>query len=461
MKYSLLAVRPARRGLLIAALLAGLMLAAVLAGAWWIETRRLPAAAAPVPPQPSPSDPDVAVGFAAARQQVLQEPHSAAAWGAYGEVLLANDYHAEAAACLMQAEKLDPADPRWPYLRGWDAASTDRSAALAALRRAAELSDRAAAASPAPWLLLAELYVESDDREQVEACCRRVFEREPDNARAHFALGMIAFQHDDLDVCIPHLLLAAKSPAVHRRACTQLAAAYQRKKDETNAAQYAQLAQQAPPDEPWNDPYLAPLDALKMGAETRFRPVKELGSKGLLAKQAELLRHMAVDDHDERANLDLGIILTEMGEFDEAEGLLQKAAGSYSQSADPFYFLGVERYQKGEKTEARDRKQAADLFQASADATDQATQRKPDHAMAHYYHGLALEKLGRRSEAIAALRTAARCRPEVVDIQLDLGKALAEDGRHAEAEAHLRQACDLAPDDARPRDALAKLRTAP
>ena len=66
-------------------------------------------------------------------------------------------------------------------------------------------------------LLLAEIYMEQDDREQVEALCRRVLEREPDNGRADFDLGMIALTHNDVENCIPHLLRAADSPFARQR----------------------------------------------------------------------------------------------------------------------------------------------------------------------------------------------------------------------------------------------------
>jgi tetratricopeptide (TPR) repeat protein len=101
---------------------------------------------------------------------------------------------------------------------------------------------------------------------------------------------------------------------------------------------------------------------------------------------------------------------------------------------------------------------AAELFRTAADFARQAIARKPDHVLAHLSLGTALQYLGRREEAIAALRAAVECSPDSAEMYLHLGEALAEDGRRAEARVQLKRAAELArPDDPRPREALAKL----
>ena len=104
-----------RRGLWVA----GGVLAAALTGAAlaaWAWTRPGP----PRPPQPdlAGADPEVVEAVAEARDAVLRAPRSAAAWGRYGQVLRAHDFGAEANRCFAEAERLGPAEPRWPYLRG-------------------------------------------------------------------------------------------------------------------------------------------------------------------------------------------------------------------------------------------------------------------------------------------------------------------------------------------------------
>jgi cytochrome c-type biogenesis protein CcmH/NrfG len=71
---------------------------------------------------------------------------------------------------------------------------------------------------------------------------------------------------------------------------------------------------------------------------------------------------------------------------------------------------------------------------------------------------MAVKSLGERDEALASLRTAVRCDPELPEPHLYLGEMLLEDGHTGEAREHLEQAVQLAgPDDPRPRAALERL----
>ncbi len=126
-------VKTAGRGRRVAVLTASVTLAAVLtaAGAWWWLGR---GGGPPGPPTVTldGADPAVASAVTAARGRVLRDPTSAPAWGALGEVLLANQFPADADVCLARAETLDPAEPRWPYLRAWELLPSDRDAAVEA-----------------------------------------------------------------------------------------------------------------------------------------------------------------------------------------------------------------------------------------------------------------------------------------------------------------------------------------
>src|SRR5437762_728489 len=95
-----------------AVILVGALIAAL--GVWW--SRR---ANPPVPPMVDLTgvDPAVCRAVEAARTAVLQSPKSADAWGKLGMVLMCHGLPVEASkACLVQAERLDPRQPRWPYL---------------------------------------------------------------------------------------------------------------------------------------------------------------------------------------------------------------------------------------------------------------------------------------------------------------------------------------------------------
>ena len=59
---------------------------------------------------------EVADAVTEARDAVVKTPRSANAWGQLGRVLIANEIHQEIAlVCFLEAERLDPEEPRWPY----------------------------------------------------------------------------------------------------------------------------------------------------------------------------------------------------------------------------------------------------------------------------------------------------------------------------------------------------------
>jgi len=70
----------------------------------------------------------------------------------------------------------------------------------------------------------------------------------------------------------------------------------------------------------------------------------------------------------------------------------------------------------------------------------------PAQAPLLFVHGLALQGLGRRGEALARLREAAALAPADAAIRNALGSLLGEVGEHEAALATLRRACELAPE---------------
>ena len=185
-------------------------------------------------------------------------------------------------------------------------------------------------------------------------------------------------------------------------------------------------------------------------------------SQGRLPEAAALLRETADDYADERSYVRLGVVLTKLEDFAEAERALRSASAAAPHSIDAYYYLSVAQYKEGEHLQKSGDGKAADAkFREAVEAARKATEIKPDHALAYLYQGYALRRLGRRAEAIDSFRTALRCRPEVPDIELALGEALAEDGKRDEAVAHLQRAGQLADaGDPRPREALARVRGA-
>src|SRR5207244_11072668 len=127
----------------------------------------------------------------------------------------------------------------------------DRESAQAALRRALALWDQAGGAgNPAARIRLAEESLKDGDRKEAEANCRLVLQRDPESPRAHFLLGVLAFEDNDLKASLDHLSRAARSPTSRRRAYAQLAAVYRRLKDQASADQFSRRLRELPAAQP-------------------------------------------------------------------------------------------------------------------------------------------------------------------------------------------------------------------
>ncbi len=94
--------------------------------------------------------------------------------------------------------------------------------------------------------------------------------------------------------------------------------------------------------------------------------------------------------------------------------------------------------------------QAARLYQqgdwqSALEETERLLVKRPKLGDALHLRGLVLDRLGRRQEAIASLRRAARLLPDKADLHLHLGITLVENGTPLEALPHLERATRLNP----------------
>jgi tetratricopeptide (TPR) repeat protein len=376
--------------------------------------------------------------------------------------LLANGYGPQAYTCLVQAEKLDPREPKWPYLQALRKLVDDRASALAALRRAIALWDKAGGAgNPAARIHLAEESLKDGDRKEGEASCRLVLQRDPQNPWAHFLLGVLAFEDNDLQVSLDHLSRAARSPTTRRRAYSQLAAVYRRLQDQSSADLFSGRLRALPADAPLPDPIVEQLSRLERTRQSQFQPAEQLGREKRFGEQAVLMRELAAEFPDARSHEMLGIALAESGDLRTAEEVLRGAARQDPDKALTHYYLSLVLSQQGEnlRHESGQKDASAAKFRQAAASARQAIRLQENHGLAHLVLGLSLQRLGQRAEAIAALRRAVQCRPDRGDFHLYLGEVLAEDGQRDAAILELDQAAELLlPGDPRARQALERVR---
>jgi tetratricopeptide (TPR) repeat protein len=246
----------ARQGRTLVFVLAVLLLLAGAVGAylWWPS--------GPAAPPEIPLDgvePDVARAVRVARAAVVKEPRSAASWGLLGRTLLANEMNTDISlVCFLEAERLDPKDPRWPYFAAGDLLNLGKGAeALPKLRRAVELCAPNDKTQLTARLWLAETLRTLGQLDAAEDQFQKVLAAAPNEPRAHFGLGMLAYERGQWPACRTHLEKCVGSPHARKKACVQLATVCERLGDKQNADRYADLAAHLPNDPGWADPFVA------------------------------------------------------------------------------------------------------------------------------------------------------------------------------------------------------------
>jgi tetratricopeptide (TPR) repeat protein len=388
------------------------------------------------------ADPAVISAIDAARAAVRQSPRSAKAWGQLGMILGAHTFAAEANACFLQAERLDPHEPRWPYYQGTELCLNEPEVAIAKLQRAAELFD---SHFDGARLRLGELLLRQGRPNEAEDQFRRVLRQNPDHARAHLNLARLARERGDLQASLEHL----KQPMadVHTRKAAHLLAAevYQRLGNETAAGQERQGAAKLPKDADWPDSLVEEITRLRTGKQVRLAAAAQLISQSKVRQAAASLRQIVQDYPDsDWAWLLLGRALLGQKDLTAAESALRNAIKLVPASMEAHFYLGVVLLLQENP-------------QAAAASFRRAAAIKPDFAEAHHNLAHCLLRQGDRKGAIDAFRAALSCKPNYAEAHLDLAEALTKEGQDAEALVHLRYAAELNPADPRPKKLLEQM----
>jgi tetratricopeptide (TPR) repeat protein len=415
----------------------------------------------PVPPELPLEHMDRAVAevMQTALDGVHHNPRDGTAWGKLALATAANGYERESIACLVQAERFDPQDPRWPYLRGLTLLAGHPHEALPLLERALERAGSREQQAAIRFRLALAL-IEDSKLDAADEHLQALRAIEPSSARVNFALGLLAAERDQRPVAREYLQAAVNSPFASQQAHARLAALVLADGDTALARHYQQRAAEAPADMPWPDPFVDEQNAYAVGRQSRFLEAASLEARGKGNEAVALLRRIAQESPDARSYLELGRLLGNLGAHQEAESMLRAVVAMEPDNLQAHHFLGAVLFLEGEQQAATGGKERAQvLFRAAIAEQDRVLAIQPDHAMAHLMRGRALVPLGRTDEALKALRQAVHGRPEFSDMHLYLGEALAQAGHVREALLHLEDAARLArPGDARARQALEKWR---
>jgi tetratricopeptide (TPR) repeat protein len=382
-----------RRTLVLLSALALFLLFSVLSVTLWLASR------APQPPAADLAevDPDVAEAITAARNKVRQQPDNGAVWGRLGMVFFAHDFHDEAERSFAQAERLDPADGRWPYLRGLSLLSTNPDASIPCLQRAAQ---RFGDDPLMPRLRLAETLLNLGRLDEAEFHLEQARKVEPHHARVQLNLGRLALLRGQWRRGLEHLDPCTNDVHAQRLAHELRAEAWTRLGEPDKARAEQRQAAEAPKDQSWPDPFIEEVLRLQRGLSVRLQRAFDLFTQRHSQQALQLLEETIERyPHAASARLLLGEVWRRLGRNEQAEQAFAEAVRIDPDSPDAWFRLGCLQ-----AAQARMPKAAASFRRA--------IHLKPDYADAHVNLGHSLQELGDAAGAAEAFRAALRCRPD-------------------------------------------------
>ena len=344
-------------------------------------------------------------------------------------VLSIHDFGREADPCFAEAERLDPSEPRWPYLRGLARSGDNTAAAVPHLERAARLCGDMAA----PHLRFAELLIERGQLERAEGEIRRVLRLNPRDARALLGLGRIALAQGHFPESRDYLQQSIESASDVRASRALLATVQQRLGNSAAAEQSLAAASGLPEDHVWPDPFLVEINQMRVGLSAALDDADTWLKQGRCSESVALLQQ-TVRNYPEsmKAWLTLGRAWKQCTNTSSAEEALRRAVQVEPSSVEARVEYGIILYAQARYSE-------------SEASYREAIRINPNLAEAWFNLGLCLIGQQKIDAALDAFQTACRYKPDLVRAYTHLAESLARQGRTNEASFLLSQASRLNP----------------
>jgi tetratricopeptide (TPR) repeat protein len=335
-----------------------------------------------------------------ARQQVLSQPASSEAWGRLGMVLHAHGQTEQAIQSYERAIELDPEGFAWHHLIARALEVDEPERALEAAEKASEL-DPSFAASHLACARLLELGNRIEDaRERYETAARL----DSTSVEAVFGAGRLAVALGDLDGGIQELERAVQLAPNAGPIYAALSRAHLRSGNREAAAEIARRMPDASDEFPKSDPLMGSVHALAVstiGLHRRARAAMEAGNPVEAEKLYRRLVQLEPDDGEVHFNL--GLLLSLLGKFEEANASFTTALEVRPGYAEPHLHLGINRIRMGRA-------------ESAIDPLRTAVSLAPENGAAHHWLARALASTGNLEDARRHAATA-----------VELGETLSDD----------------------------------
>jgi tetratricopeptide (TPR) repeat protein len=365
----------------------------------------------------------------------------------------------QSTACFAEAARLDPTNPRWPYLIGTNGLRFAPDEAVPHLRTALSLSGTLEQKSAAR-LQLADALMDRNELEEAAKLFNEELAGDPNSPRAHYGLGVMAANGGDYEGAVRHLAFAKQHPFSRQKTGALLAVCYFQLRKTAEAEACESETRRLPEDPPWPDPFDPGVFSLQTGLPVLRNKALRLESQGRYPESLATLQEMAQQYPDEPVLVRMGCAQVNKRDYVGAEKTLREALAGDPDNVTARCYLGIVLYSQAEpKWHRNDREAARKLLEVALIELRKAVQLKPDLGLAYIHIAYALKYLGRLPEALEAARAAIAARPQASISHVSLAEVLVDMGKTEEAIPHLETALKLSqPGDNRARTVLEKAR---
>jgi tetratricopeptide (TPR) repeat protein len=372
------------------------------------------------------------------------------AYGEYGMLLHAAEYHEAARPAYLNAQALVPDDPRWPYyLAQLYRTEGNTPAAMAAFRRMLELRPD----DVASLVWLGRMYLDQGEPDQAEPLFTKAQTNNPRVVAAQVGLGQVALARKDYQRAVQLLEASLSVDPSAASIYSPLAQAYrglgQTEKAESLASRWKNTELAVP------DPLRQELDVvLQSGLSYELRGVRLLdagdytGAAGLFRQGLVLTKPGTLLHRSLRHKLGTALALS--GDVQGAIGQLEETVRDAPRdaldepAAKASYSLGVLLAGNGRYAEAAKNLTAALRY-------------NPNYLEARMALGDVLRDTGRPEAALEQYVEIVRLDPRAAEARVNYAMALASLRRYAEARAWLEEAVRAQPDRPELANALARI----
>jgi tetratricopeptide (TPR) repeat protein len=399
------------------------------------------------------------------RRGVLANPADGTAWGQLGMAFDAHYESTPAKDCYRRAMSLDPQDATWPYLL---AGKLDRGGggeteeAIGLYRRAMDSTPPSQTHRTVAILSLADLLTELGRGAEATPLYEQAYASDRANPWAAYRMGVALSNKGEFDRATGILLGLAPSPFARKKSAVAMAELSRRAGKVKDAEGFDYAAGLLPQDDPWVNPFTAPIYDLRRGRRALMdRYVNQEAAQSYPAA-VQTATAMADQYPSVETQMILLRALVNAGDYPAAvavaDDILRDEDGKRLVTAHSF--LGLARLGLADRAEAEGRKGEAErLLTQAAESLGESVRLKPDYAPGYMYRAKALLRLGKLPDAEAVARAGIEARPEEWEAYLILADVLVAAGRKPEAINVTEQAVKLAhPNEPRPRQALEALK---